>query len=123
MSQEKGTCNSGFIVNSNIAKQLQERKAMEESDYELTKSLFVSTVTLPPINPPKTCVQRNKPELLYRQRRHTINFNKMEENNLKLKEKSKQIKETKNIAKKMEDTFGNCSGDWGNYIDLEDAYM
>jgi hypothetical protein len=108
---------------SNNTKQLQDRKAMEESDNELTKALFASPVTLPPIHSPKKCVQRNKPELLHRQRRTAIKGNQMEENNLKLKETSKKIKETKKTAKKMEDIFGTYSGEWGNYVDLEENYM
>jgi hydroxyethylthiazole kinase-like sugar kinase family protein len=121
MSKESKKGNLGFITNN--TKQLQERKAMEESDNELTNSLFASPITLPPIHVPKKCVQRNNPELLRRQRRTTIKGNKMEENNLKLKETSQKIKETKKMAKKLEDIFGTYSGEWGNYVDLEEAYM
>jgi len=112
-----------FIKTPNNAKQLQERKAMEESDNELTKALFLPTGPLTLINSPKKCVQRNKPEILHRQRHNTIKVNNMEENNRKLKEMSQKIKETKKTAKKMEDTFGTYSGEWGNYVDLEENYM
>jgi hypothetical protein len=103
-------------------KQLQERKAMEESDHELTKELFSSSVVLPPIHntQPVKGGQRNRPELLQRQRRATIKCNKMEENNLKLTELSKKLKEAKKMDKKMDDIFGNCSDEWDNYVYLDD---
>ena len=123
MSQKNLKASLPFITNPNNTKQLQETKAMEESDNELTKALFLPTGTLTPINSPKKCVQRNNPELLHRQRRIPIKCNKMEENNLKLKEMSQKIKETKKTAKKMEDTFGVYSCEWGNYVDLEENYM
>lgn len=108
-------------------KLLQERKAMEESDHELTKELFLSSVVLPPIEKQTTgkYMQRNKPELLLRQRRATIgiNVNKMEKNNIKLTELSKKLKETKKLNIKMDDIFGNSSDEWGNYVDLEEKYM
>ena len=70
-------------------------------------------------------MQRNKPELLLRQRRATIgiNVNKMEKNNIKLTELSKKLKETKKLNIKMDDIFGNSSDEWGNYVDLEEKYM
>jgi hypothetical protein len=110
---------------NNIIKQLQERKAMEESDYELTKELFASSVVLPPIRSQNTSkfIQRNKPEMLQRQTRATIRVNKMEENNLKLTELSKKLKETKKMNIKMEDIFGTCSDEWDNYVNLEDNCM
>lgn len=108
-------------LNTNSLKQLQERMAMEESDHELTKELFASTVTLPLIHP-KKCMQRNNPELLQRQRYTKIKFNKMEENNLKLKESSKNLKENKKRNAKKEDVFGSCSDEWDNYVYLEDKY-
>jgi hypothetical protein len=100
---------------------------MEESDHELTKELFLSSVVLPPIEKQNTgkYMQRNKPELLLRQRRATIriNVNKMEENNIKLTELSKKRKETKKLNIKKDDIFGNISDEWGNYVDLEEKYM
>ncbi len=103
-------------------KLLQERKAMEESDHELTKELFASS---PPIEKKNTgkCMQRNKPELLQRQRRATIRVNKMEQNNLKLTELAQKLKEAKNTAKKREAVFGNCSDEWDNYVYLDDTYV
>lgn len=118
MSQETKTKN---------IKLLQERKAMEESDHELTKELFATSVVLPLIEKKNTgkCMQNNKPELLKRQRRTTIrvNVNKMEENNLKLTESSKKLKETKKLNIKMDDIFGNSSDEWDNYVYLEDKCM
>ena len=118
MSQETNTKN---------IKLLQERKAMEESDHELTKELFASSVVLPPIEKKNTgkCMQHKKPELLQRQRRTTIrvNVNKMEENNLKLTELSKKLKETKKMNIKMDDIFGNSSDEWDNYVYLDDKCM
>ena len=112
---------------TNNAKQLKDRKAMEESDHELTKELFASSVVLPPIEKKNTgkCMQHKKPEVLQRQRRTTIrvNVNKMEENNIKLTELSKKLKETKKLNIKMDDIFGNSSDEWGNYVDLEEKYM
>jgi hypothetical protein len=112
-------------LDTNNTQMLQDRKAMEESDHELTKELFSSSVLLPPIVKQNTSklVQRNKPEQLQRQRRTTIRVNKMEENNLKLTELSKKLKETKKMDKKMDDIFGNSSCEWGNYIYLEDKCM
>jgi len=106
-------------------KLLQERKAMEESDHELTKELFSSSVVLPTIEKKNTgkCMQDNKPELLQRQRRATIRVNKMEVNNLKLTELSKKLKETKKMNIKMDDIFGNSSDEWDNYVYLEDKCM
>ena len=106
----------------NNTKLLQDRKAMEESDHELTKELFSSSVTVAPIHQNK-CIQRNNPELLQRQRRAKIKCNKMEENNLKLKELSKKLKENKKMDIKMDDIFGNSSCEWDNYIYLEDKCM
>jgi hypothetical protein len=118
MSQETNTKN---------IKLLQERKAMEESDHELTKELFASSLVLPPIEKQNTdkCMQHDKPELLKRQRRTTIriNVNKMEENNIKLMEFSKKLKETKKLNIKMADIFGNSSDEWDNYVYLEDKCM
>ena len=111
------------IKSDNIIKLLQERKAMEESDYELTKELFApSSVVLPPIEKqtPIKCMQHDKPELLHRQRHDTIRVNKMEENNLKRKELSKKRQEDKKMGKKMDNIFGNCSDE---YIDLDDKYI
>lgn len=110
-----------------ILKLLQERKAMEESDHELTKELFTSSLVLPAIDKKNTgkCMQHDKPQLLRRQRRPTIriNDNKMEENNLKLTELSKKLKETKKMNIKMDDIFGNSSDEWDNYVYLEDKCM
>lgn len=105
-------------------KMLQERKAMEESDHELTKELFALPVLLPPIRPQNTgkCMQRNKPEMLQRQRRDTFRVNKMNDNNLKLKELSKKLKEHTKMVAKKEDVFGSCSDEWDNYVYLEDKY-
>jgi hypothetical protein len=47
----------------------------------------------------------------------------MEENNLKLTELSKKLKETKKMNIKMEDIFGNSSDEWDNYVYLEDKCM
>ena len=123
MSQKNSNVVLPFIINPNSEKLLQERKAMEASDNELTNALFLPIGPLTPNNSPKKCVQRNKPELLHRQRHTTIKVNKMEENNLKLKEMSKKIKETKQTARKMEESFGSYSCEWGNYVDLEEKYM
>jgi hypothetical protein len=108
-------------LDTNNTQLLQDRKAMEESDHELTKELFSSSVVLPPIHQKKS-IQCNKPELLQRQRGNAIKCNKMEENNLKLKELSKKIKETKKMDKKIQDVFGNSSCEWDNYVYLEDKY-
>jgi len=101
-----------LIPSEETKKRLEERKKQEESDLSISKELFG-------VSEPETL---KLPEISVKVKPKT-KISKKAENEMKLKEISKIIKDKKAVKSMHDEVFGECDpGDYEYYDYYEDKY-